>query len=186
MTGEIERFLGEDHTRLDGLLDRAIANADAVDRESYDRFRCGLLRHIRMEEKLLLPRATEAGGGRVLPIAARLRLDHGAIAALLVPSPFPALIEIVRTILARHNELEEGPRGLYADCDRLLDQRSVDLVQTLKDAPKVRASPCHDGPLVMAAAGRALRRAGYDLEAEKLLAGESDRSSEDPKRTRER
>jgi hypothetical protein len=37
-----------------------------------------------MEEKVLLPFAQKKRGGEPLPIAAKLRLDHGALAALLV------------------------------------------------------------------------------------------------------
>jgi hypothetical protein len=40
-----------------------------------------------MEEKVLLPAAQKARGGEPLQIAAKLRLDHGALAALLVPTP---------------------------------------------------------------------------------------------------
>lgn len=44
-------------------------------------------------------------------MAAKLRLDHGALAALLVPTPTPAIIVAIHTVLAAHNSLEEGPGG---------------------------------------------------------------------------
>jgi hypothetical protein len=40
-----------------------------------------------MEERVLIPAARRARGGAALPVARLLRLDHGAIAALLVPPP---------------------------------------------------------------------------------------------------
>jgi hypothetical protein len=105
--GPISRLLMADHERLDALLRRAFATPGAVDHEAYAVFRKGLLRHIGMEEKILLPAAQRARGGEPLACAARLRLDHGALAALLVPSPTAAIGNAIRTILERHNALEE-------------------------------------------------------------------------------
>ena len=51
--------------------------------------------------------------------AAKLRLDHGAFAALLVPTPTPAIIAALRAILGAHNVVEEGPGGVYECCDGL-------------------------------------------------------------------
>ncbi len=83
-------MLAGDHARLDRLLDEAAARDPAkVEPAPYDAFRRGLLKHIGMEEKILLPAAQQLNGGEPMPLAARLRLDHGAIAALLVPSPTP-------------------------------------------------------------------------------------------------
>ena len=48
----------------------------ALDFEAYDLFRRGLLRHIAMEEKVLLPEARRLRGGSPLAIAVRLRADH--------------------------------------------------------------------------------------------------------------
>lgn len=56
MSGPISEFFHADHRRLDGLLQRAIAaSGGAVDETAYAGFRAGLLRHIALEEKLLLP-----------------------------------------------------------------------------------------------------------------------------------
>ena len=75
--GPITDFLVKDHERLEGLLLSAVAQAGSVDQEMYDQFRSGLLRHIGMEEKILLPAAQRLRGGKPLSIAAKLRLDHG-------------------------------------------------------------------------------------------------------------
>jgi hypothetical protein len=165
--GAVHRLLADDHGRLERLLDRATAEPDAVAAGDYAEFRKGLLRHIGMEEKILLPAAQRARGGTPLPEAARLRLDHGALAALLVPTPTPAIVAALRTILADHNRLEEGPEGVYTTCERLVGDGAGALLAALRAAPEVPVAAHVDGPHVMAAARRALARAGYELTDER-------------------
>jgi hypothetical protein len=93
--GPITDFLVKDHGRLEGLLRSAVAQVGSVDQGTYDQFRVGLLRHIGMEEKILLPVAQRLRGGEPLSIAAKLRLDHGAIASLLMPPPTAAVIATI-------------------------------------------------------------------------------------------
>jgi hypothetical protein len=50
-------FFAEDHDRLDRLLRHSITEAGTIDRRVYAEFRAGLLKHISMEEKVLLPAA---------------------------------------------------------------------------------------------------------------------------------
>lgn len=163
MTGSVGEVLSEDHRRLERLLDRATSDPIHFGTDDYAEFRKGLLRHIGMEEKILLPAAARLRGGEPLPVAARLRLDHGAIASLLVPTPTPAVVAALRAILARHNDLEEGPDGAYAACERLLGNEAETLVAALRSAPEVPVAPHVDGPRIMEATRRALVRAGYDL-----------------------
>lgn len=179
MSGPIPHFLTDDHSRLDGLLRRATAHPDAIDRAAYAEFRAGLLRHISMEEKILLPAAQQARGGEPLPAAAKLRLDHGALAALLVPTPTPAIIAALRTILAAHNTIEEGPGGVYEICEQLAGTAVDTLLARLRAAPEVPVSPHTDGPRIIAATRRALARAGYDF-------GDSEGDGETPPAGRER
>jgi len=80
----IRSSLEHDHQRLDRLLARASGDLDNIDMEAFGEFRRGLLKHVGMEEKILLPAIQQLRGGEPLPIASRLRLDHGAIAALLL------------------------------------------------------------------------------------------------------
>lgn len=161
--GPIFRLLADDHRRLEGLLDRATADPSQIDLTPYGEFRRGLLRHIGMEEKILLPAAQRAQGGRAVEIAARLRLDHGAIVSLMVPTPTAAIVGALRKILSSHNELEEGAGGLYDECDRLLGDDASELLARLRSAPDVPVHPHVDSENVMDATRRALRRAGYDL-----------------------
>lgn len=159
--GPITRFLAEDHRRLDGLLQSAVADINQVDHAAYDRFRAGLLRHIGMEEKVLLPAARRWRSGEPLPIAAKLRLDHGAIASLLMPMPTAAIIAMLRGILEDHNEIEEGPDGLYETCDKLAASEAADLLARLRTAPEVRVMPYSNTMTVMSTVRRAVEMAGY-------------------------
>jgi hypothetical protein len=161
--GPLHRLLADDHVRLDALLGRAAVTPGRIDAEPYAEFRRGLLRHIAMEEKVLLPAAQRLNGGEPLPVARRLRLDHGAIAALLVPTPTPATVAALRGILAAHNTIEEGPGGLYDTCERLAAGELDELVARLEATPAVPVAAYSDGPLVHDAIARALARAGYDL-----------------------
>jgi hypothetical protein len=160
--GPIADWLSADHARLDGFLTQA-TDADPIDPGPYAEFRRGLLRHIAIEEKILLPAAQRAQGGEPLALAARLRLDHGAIAALLVPTPTSAIVATIRDILTTHNALEEEPGGLYAVCDRLLAGDADAIVREMASYPDIRVNPHNDGPDVLAALRRALERAGYRL-----------------------
>ena len=143
----ISRLMADDHRRLEALLERAAA-ADPIDAALYEQFRSGLLRHIGIEEKVLLPAVRRARGGEPLPLARQLRLDHGAIAAMLVPRPTQSGIARLRAMLALHDSLEEGSTGVYADCDELLAGESAALVAEAQNYPPVRTAPHNDGPAV--------------------------------------
>ena len=162
MSGPLYRLLAEDHARLDRLLQDAMTEAGQINHAAYAEFRAGLLRHISMEEKLLLPTAQRLRGGEPLAMAARLRLDHSALAALLVPTPTPAIIAALHRILAAHNVLEDGPGGVYECCERLAGAEAEALLVQLHAAPAVPVAPYSDGPHVMDTVRRALVRAGYN------------------------
>jgi len=164
--GPVTRYLSEDHARLDALLLRATAASGAIDAASYAEFRVGLLRHIGLEEKILLPAAARARGGQALASAAKLRLDHGALAALLVPTPTAAIVAAIRRILTDHNAVEEEPGGVYDTCERLAGEDAADLLARLRASPNVRVQPHVDSERVMDATRRALARAGYVLDEE--------------------
>jgi hypothetical protein len=164
MPGPLFCFLSNDHERLDGLLRHTMTEASTIDRAAYAEFRAGLLKHISLEEKILLPAAQRWQGGVPLPVAAKLRLDHGALAALLVPTPTSAIIMAIRTVLAAYNALEEGPGGVYERCEQLAGAEADVLLAQLRAAPEVPVAPYADGPQVMSVVRRTLVRAGYDIE----------------------
>lgn len=164
MTGPLYQFFIEDHRRLEDLLNRAVADPDKIDAPAYEAFRRGLLKHIGMEEKILLPAAQAARGGKPLPMAEKLRLDHGALATLLVPHPSPQVISAIRAILADHNVIEESPGGLYEICEQLAGETLDDLPAKVRSAPEVSAMPHKSDPNVFEVLRRVLARAGYDFD----------------------
>ena len=146
--GPIEAFMTEDHARLDRLLRKAQRADSEIDTDACDALRRDLLRHIAMEEKVLLPFARAKRSGKPLPLARALRADHGQIARLLVPTPTRPLLEALCALLGRHNALEEGPRGLYAICDALAENESSTIVARLAAQPAVPLAKHYDGPLL--------------------------------------
>ncbi len=162
--GPIAQHMEEDHARLDALLVRAVATPGEVDRAAFDAFRGGLLRHIALEEKLLFPAMRSAGGDDAVPLARRLRVDHGALASLLVPTPTPGIVGEIRTILGPHNQLEEGAGGLYAKADALLSAEAGALLERLRAYPPVRVAAHRDGPRVCRTAEEALRVSALQRE----------------------
>lgn len=148
--GPLQRFFAADHRRLDGLLKAALAGPGAIDLASFGAFRAGLLRHIGMEEKVLFAAARAARGGQPLPIAARLRVDHGAIAALLVPTPTRAIVADLLSVLEPHNRREEQPGGAYESCDEALGASVAERLveEELRGFPEPPLKPYNDRPAV--------------------------------------
>jgi hypothetical protein len=147
MTGPLHRFFSADHGRLDVLLRCSIADSGRVDLVPFGEFRAGILRHIGMEEKYLFVIAKAARGGRPLERAARLRVDHGAIAALLVPTPTPAIVNDLLSVLMPHNRREEEAGGVYELADEALGPSEAErLVAELETLPEPPLKPYNDGP----------------------------------------
>jgi hypothetical protein len=154
--------MSDDHTRLDDALNRSTPSAPLVDLEAFGEFRAGILRHISMEEKVLLP-AAQAAQGKPLILAGKLRLDHGAIASLLVPFPTLSIVSALRTILSAHNPLEEGPGGVYEQCERLSGDDVARVVNNLKAVLPVALAPYSENPMAVVFARKVLDRAGYEF-----------------------
>lgn len=161
LRGDLYALMVAEHTELDELLAKAAGESGAIGQEAYRRFRERLLRHIRIEERILLPMA-ERKRGAALPVAARLRLDHGALAALLMLPPVARTFRAIRAVLDAHNPLEEAEGGVYDQCKRLAGSEIVALMAQIGATPRVPVSSWVDSPKVFAAARRVLVRAGYD------------------------
>lgn len=155
--GELYAFMAAEHVQLDQLL----AQAGAADNQAYEQLRERLLRHIRVEEKILFPMVARKLGAP-LPIAKRLQLDHGALAALVTLAPGEGTLRAIRAVLAAHNPLEEMVGGVYEQCESLAAEELDELMAQIRAAPAVRVSSWIDSPKVFQAAQRALARAGYD------------------------
>ncbi len=162
MHGPLFEFLRQDHARLDELLRRTDAAPNTIDQAAYASFRGGLLRHIAMEEKVLLPEARRRRNGEPLAIANQLRADHAALAALLVPTPTHEIIATIRKLLLEHNPLEEDPGGLYEACEALVGAELDAIVTRVRTMPEVPLARHFDGPRASAVIENLLRaRARY-------------------------
>jgi hypothetical protein len=155
--GPIHRALATDHERLDALLSSAVKPSGEVDLAAYAECRAGLLRHIGIEEKIVFPASQRANGGTPLSIMARLRLEHGALALLLVPTPTADIVKKVRWVLAGHNEVEEASGGVYDACQRLPVGEMETVLEQMRSYPPVKVAPHFDGPAISRRAEDALR-----------------------------
>ena len=99
--------------------------------------------------------------GKPLPLAVTLRLHHGALAALLVPVPTTKIVHAIRTILAAHNPLEEGPDGVYEQCRNLSGSEADLVLRQLEAAKDVPVATRLDTPKVMEGIRKAVVRAGF-------------------------
>jgi hypothetical protein len=163
MPGVLYQYLADDHERLDHLLQRAVATVGVIDMEPYAEFRKGLLRHIAIEEKIVLPAIAQFQDGRQAAVAGRLRLDHGALVALLVPPPSPSIVLTIQSILQVHNTLEEQEGGLYQLLEQLAGTEIERLAGQMNSAPEVPVLPHNGRPEILEATRRAVARAGYEL-----------------------
>ena len=163
--GPLYQYLSDDHVRLDALLSRATAKPGAIDLEPFDEFRKGILRHISMEEKIVLPAIAKWQGGQKAAIADKLRLDHGAIASLLVPLPNLSIILTLRSIFKVHNPLEEDEGGLYPLLETLAGPEAESLLARLKATPAVPVMPYNEKPDAMETTRAAVARAGHEMKS---------------------
>ena len=166
MNKPIHAYFTNDHRRLEELLDQACKDTEAIHEEPYHAFRVGLLTHIKMEEKILFLAAKEANGGEPIPLAAKLRLDHGALTALMVVPPTAAVIAAVRRIIEKHDELEEAPGGMYDICEALTKEQTAELLERLAQTTQVPVHPPNTHTIAVDSANRAMLRAGFDLHLE--------------------
>lgn len=142
--GPIELALAEDHRRLDVLLARSI-DAEPFDAESFRAFRAALLRHIAVEERIVMAEAQKVDRSLTGPALA-LRAEHGAMAILLVPTPDRPLALELRGLIAGHMAHEEGPDGMHARCERALQANASEVAARMRDYPQVRVAPYQDVP----------------------------------------
>ncbi len=117
-----------------------------------------------MEEKIVLPAIARWQGGKKADIAERLRLDHGALVALLAPPPTPSILLTIRSILEVHNELEEREGGFYELFEGLAGDEVERMLAQLKSAPPVAVLPNNDKPEVLDAAKKVVARAGHEFK----------------------
>lgn len=164
MNKPLYRFFTNDHRRIEDLLDKATENPAEIQMEYYHGFRTGLLKHIKMEEKILFPAAQKANGGVPIPLAAKLRLDHGALTALMVVPPDTDTIKVVRYVLEKHDQLEEEPGGMYDICESLTEGETQSLLEQLEKVTEVPVHPHNKADYALTSAKNALKRAGFNFD----------------------
>ena len=167
MSNILYQYLANDHDRIDSLFKLAVSKGPEVDTKAYEEFRKGLLRHISIEEKIAFPAVSHLQGGVIHPVIARLRLDHGAIVTLLVPTPCPSVVATLSAILSVHNALEEQANGVYEMLDKLADAEARSLLERFQSAPEVPVLPTKPLAQVIQSVERAVAQAGHKfIEAE--------------------
>jgi len=164
MRSVLYQYLSSDHDSLDRLLNLATAKPGIIDMESYAEFRQRLLRHISIEEKIVLPAIAKWQGGRKAVLADRLHLDHAAIVSLMVPPPTAAIILTLKSVFAVHNPLEEDDGGLYDVFETLAGPQALNILEQLRAAPAVSVLPHNDKPELLELAKQALARAGHEFK----------------------
>ncbi|MBS1750576.1 MAG: hemerythrin domain-containing protein [Bacteroidetes bacterium] len=164
MNKPLYRFFTNDHRRIEDLLDKATENPAEIQMEYYHGFRTGLLKHIKMEEKILFPAAQKANGGVPIPLAAKLRLDHGALTALMVVPPDTDTIKVVRYVLEKHDQLEEEPGGMYDICESLTEGETQSLLEQLEKVTEVPVHPHNKADYALTSAKNALKRASFNFD----------------------
>jgi hemerythrin superfamily protein len=164
MNSLLYEFFEKDHRRLDALLNKATENPGEIKMEHYQKFRTGLLTHIKMEEKILFPAAQKANDGVPLPVTQQLRLDHGALTALMAIDPSLAMMKVLHYILEKHDLAEEEPGGMYDLCAALTQDQTQVLLDQLAKISEVPVHPPNSSSFVFEACKRALLRAGYDFD----------------------
>lgn len=164
MNKPIYDYFEKDHRRIETILEEACKDMDNIDEELYHQFRTGLLKHIKMEERVLFPAAQEANGGEPLPLQAKLRKDHGALTSLMVVPPTPDVIKVLKYVLEKHDHLEEKPGGMYDVCEKLTATETEDVLQRLEKVKEVPVHPHNKAEYALGAAKRALKRAGFDYD----------------------
>lgn len=160
----ISGFLEKDHRRIDDILQQATGSSESIEPRLYQEFRGALLRHIGMEEKILFPAIRDATGGKSLPEIEQLHLDHGALAALLVPTPTASILAAIGEILHRHNAIEEGAGGIYRRFEHLAGINAEGILARLQAAPEVAMNPHVNNAIAMESMRAAVQRAGYSFE----------------------
>lgn len=163
MNKPLHDFFTQDHHLIESYLNKATENDD-IDLEYYHLFRTRLLRHIKMEEKVLFPAAKEVNPTLMQALIPQYRLEHGALTALVVPPPTKEIIRIIRNLLNIHDLKEEEKDGMYDICESLTQGQTEVLLSQLEHTEEVPVLPFNPAPIAIESARRALIRAGYDYD----------------------
>jgi hypothetical protein len=137
MMGPIRSYLAEEDVQISRLVAEALSEPRGVRLRPFELMRERLMRHIYIEEKILFPAARRLAGSRPLPFTDRLGADHARISALLDLPPTRAVAEEILAILGPHNQLENGPDGVYDVCEELTRTEAEALLAAIRAAPVI-------------------------------------------------
>lgn len=161
-------FLTQTHEELRDLLDKSLS-VEGVQLEPYEAFRTELLKHIGVEEHIVLPLVEERSPQRFFALK-QIRLEHRAIGMLLALQPSGEIITVIRNLLKKHDFLEETPDTLYDILDDCCADDQPELLKRIREYPGLPLSDVVEETPTLEDARRAIYRAGYTWE--KLLSGE--------------
>ncbi len=115
-----------EHRELLAMIAACTPRDGEVDLQAFDRYRLRQLRHVAIEEKVLLP--VLAGRASLSPAFQNgLRKDHEAIVVLCVTAPDPDFVHDLQEFISWHQRVEEQPGGLFDLYDQQVgDDRGVD------------------------------------------------------------
>ena len=149
-----------DHARICELLE-SVCSPDGIDYGAYQRFRGGLLRHIAIEENILVPAIKKLRDGVDLPAARQLKHENAALASMLVPTPTNEIVARLKKLLAMHDMDAEGRDGLYAELERITGNDLENLLRRMDSAPAASLAAYRDGPKTFETIERLMLAAGW-------------------------
>lgn len=162
MPSPLTRLLVAQHSG--GLLElEACAGASGVVLERFEVFRRGLLRHVAIEEVLVLPALRRALGHTPMFHNAN-RKDHAALVALCVTWPTREWLEDLRELLLHHQRVEEAPLGFYALVDQYLGS-DPSLLHAVASFPQLGLPALARGHQVREVLNLVLALTGVDVAA---------------------
>jgi hypothetical protein len=154
----LTHFLERDHAALSSALRKSRAPGGGVDLRAFDGFRHQLLRHIAIEERVLMPALVAALGQPPL-FRNGLRKDHAGIAALCIPTPCLEWLQDLGELLEYHHHVEEGAGGFYDLLDaHLTDEATVRAA--IAALPPLRLPPFESGRRVRVLLRQVLAQTG--------------------------
>ncbi len=158
----LTNVLQHEHAELIALLDRCVEPSGGVNLRAFDEFRRRQLRHLAIEEKVVMPAL--ARRKKLVPAFQNaLRKDHESIVVLCVTSPNPDFVRDLKELIAWHQRVEEQPGGLYDLFDRFVGD-DPQVATALAQLPPVALPPLASGKEVAQVLRQLMRELGLSAE----------------------
>jgi len=154
--------LQHEHGELLAQLDRCLSPTGELNLRAYEEFRRRQLRHVAIEEKVLLPALARR---KKLSAAFQnaLHKDHEAIVVLCVTAPNPDFVRDLKELIAWHQKVEEEPNGFYDLFDRHVGD-DPQVSEALAHLPPISPPPFASGEEVAQVLRQVLRELGLAAE----------------------